>query len=67
MKIWTFRFIDLKYFRFMNKETKQILMSLLGKVTDKDMLDQISDQLFKRGVQTLLEAEMEAHLGYPNG
>ena len=42
-------------------------MSLLGKVTDKDMLDQISDQLFKRGVQTLLEAEMEAHLGYPNG
>lgn len=51
----------------MNKETEQLLESLLGKVTDKKMLDQLSDQLFKRGVQTLLQAEMEAHLGYPNG
>jgi transposase-like protein len=51
----------------MNDKTDQLLNSLLDEIKDKASLDQLSDQLFKRGVQSLLKAEMDAHLGYSNG
>jgi len=55
------------YLRYMDKTTEHLLDELLGKVKDKTSLDQLSDQLFRRGVKSLLEAEMEAHLGYKKG
>lgn len=51
----------------MNKKTEKLLESLLSEVKDKKTFDELNDQLFKRGIQALLSAEMEAHLGYPKG
>ena len=51
----------------MDKKTEQLLEALLKEVKDKSSLDQVSDQLFKRGVQALLSAELDAHLGYSKG
>jgi transposase-like protein len=51
----------------MNNKTDELLETLLKEVKDKASLDQLNDELFKRGVQALLKAEMEAHLGYPKG
>ena len=60
--------IDHKYyFRSMDKKTEQLLEALLNEVKDKSSLDMVSDQLFKRGVQALLKAELDAHLGYTKG
>ena len=55
------------YFRSMDKKTEQLLEALLNEVKDKSSLDMVSDQLFKRGVQALLKAELDAHLGYTKG
>ncbi len=51
----------------MKPKTEELLEALLKEVKDKASFDELSDQLFKRGVQTLLKAEMDAHLGYPSG
>jgi len=51
----------------MKPKTEKLLDALLSEVKDKASFDELSDQLFKRGVQTLLNAEMDAHLGYPKG
>ena len=50
-----------------NKEVVELLDSILEQVEDKESLLDIQDQLFKRGVETLLKSELKAHLGYEKG
>jgi len=51
----------------MNDQTTKLLEELLGQIKDKKDFDELRDQLFKRGIQTLLNAEMTAHLGHEKG
>lgn len=51
----------------MNDKTTKLLEDLLDQINDKAGFDELRDQLFKRGIQTLLNAEMTAHLGYAKG
>jgi len=51
----------------MKKKSENLLEELLSQITDKTELLALQDQLFKRGVENLLEAEMKAHLGYEKG
>ncbi|HEX5624972.1 MAG TPA: IS256 family transposase [Saprospiraceae bacterium] len=44
---------------------KQLLEELISEIKTKEEFDAIKDQLFKRGIESLLNAEMTAHLGYP--
>src|SRR5688500_19280070 len=44
---------------------KQLLEELIKEIKTKEEFDTIKDQLFKRGIESLLNAEMTAHLGYP--
>jgi len=50
-----------------NQKVVDLLDLILDQVDDKDSLLDIQDQLFKRGVETLLKAELKAHLGYEKG
>ncbi|MFS4415054.1 transposase [Maribacter sp. 2307ULW6-5] len=51
----------------MNDEIDRLLDGLVSKLSDKDQLEEVREQLFKRGVETLLKAELTAHLGYEKG
>ena len=51
----------------MNTELEEQLNALIGKITNKDEFSQVKDQLLKRGIESLLRAEMTAHLGYQKG
>ncbi|MCV6599670.1 MAG: IS256 family transposase [Flavobacteriaceae bacterium] len=51
----------------MKPELEKQLEALVGKISNKEDLDQVRDQLFKRGVEALLNAEMTAHLGFEKG
>jgi putative transposase len=51
----------------MNEKTEKLLEELVGKLTSKEDLELMRDQLFKRGVESLLKAELTAHLGYEQG
>lgn len=51
----------------MNDKTNQLLDSLIKEIKTPEEFNALRDQLFKRGVQTLLSAEMDAHLGYSKG
>lgn len=51
----------------MNAELEKQLEALLGKISNKKDFDQVKEQLFKRGIESLLKAEMTAHLGYQKG
>ena len=51
----------------MNTELEKQLEALIGKITNKEDFDQVKEQLLKRGVESLLKAEMAAHLGYQKG
>ena len=51
----------------MNQELEKQLEALVSKIASKEDFDQVRNQLLKRGVETLLEAEMTAHLGYQKG
>jgi len=51
----------------MNKELEKQLESLVGNIRSKEEFDQVRDQLLKRGIETLLNAEMTAHLGFEKG
>lgn len=51
----------------MNEELEKLLDGLVGKLSDKAQLEQVREQLFKRGVESLLRAEMTAHLGHEKG
>ncbi len=48
----------------MKKELEKQLDLLVDQIKDKSQLNDLSDKLFKRGVEKLLQAEMTAHLGY---
>lgn len=51
----------------MNTELEKQLNALIGKITNKEDFDQVKEQLLKRGIESLLQAEMTAHLGYQKG
>ena len=48
----------------MKKKTEKLLNELIEQLTDKEELDHVQDELFKRGVETLLKSELTAHLGH---
>jgi len=50
-----------------NKKLEQLLDELLKEVKDPKEFYALKDQLYKRGIQALLAAEMESHLGYEKG
>lgn len=51
----------------MKKKTEELLMALIGELEGKEDFKEVKDQLFKRGVESLLQAELTAHLGYTKG
>jgi len=51
----------------MNTELDKHLDALIGKITNKEEFAQVKDQLLKRGIESLLKAEMTAHLGFQKG
>ena len=50
-----------------NQLNDELLDSILAQVKDKHELQDLQDRLFKRGVEVLLKAELDAHLGYKDG
>ncbi len=51
----------------MNENLNTLLDALVKEIKNPKDFNIVKDQLFKRGVQTLLSAEMDAHLGYEPG
>ena len=51
----------------MKDKTQTLLDQLLSQIDGQKEFKQVQDQLFKRGIESLLKAEMAAHLGYPSG
>jgi len=51
----------------MKEKAKDLLEQLIAEIGSKSELLNLQDKLFKRGVENLLEAEMQAHLGYEKG
>jgi len=51
----------------MEKNLQTMLDALVKEIKDPRDFEVLQDQLLKRGIQSLLKAEMEAHLGYPPG
>ena len=51
----------------MNTELEKQLEALIGKISNKEDFDQVKEQLLKRGIESLLKAEMTAHLGFQKG
>ena len=51
----------------MKKKTEDLLNQLVNQLESKEDFEKIRDQLLKRGVESLLKAEMSAHLGYAAG
>lgn len=51
----------------MKDKVDKLLDDLVSQIKDPKAFTEVKDQLFKRGVQALLKAEMEAHLGYAKG
>lgn len=51
----------------MKERTNQLLEELISQLEGKEDFYELKDQLFKRGIEALLKAEMSAHLGYAKG
>lgn len=51
----------------MNQKVDDLLDKLLEEIDGKESLNQLQDELFKRGVETLLKSELDLHLGYNKG
>jgi putative transposase len=51
----------------MNSELEKQLDALIGKISNKEDFEKVKEQLLKRGIESLLKAEMTAHLGYQKG
>ncbi|HLS30773.1 MAG TPA: IS256 family transposase [Flavobacteriaceae bacterium] len=51
----------------MNPELEKQLEALIGKISNKEDFYIVRDQLLKRGIESLLKAEMTTHLGYEKG
>ena len=44
-----------------------MILRFVGKITNKEDFHQVKEQLLKRGIESLLKAEMTAHLGHQKG
>lgn len=51
----------------MNEKREELLEQLISEISSKEELEQLREQLFKRGVESLLSSEMTVHLGYSKG
>ena len=51
----------------MKEKTNQLLEQLISELKGKEDFEELRDQLFKRGVEALLKAELTAHLGHGKG
>lgn len=51
----------------MKESTSKLLEELIGKIKNKEEFELVREQLFKRGVEALLNAELTAHLGHFKG
>ena len=51
----------------MKKESEKLLESLISQLEGKEDFEELREQLFKRGVEALLKAELTAHLGHQKG
>jgi len=51
----------------MNEKTNKLLEELVKQLENKEDFELVRDQLFKRGVESLLQAELTAHLGHDQG
>lgn len=51
----------------MNEQTTKLLDHLVSELKGQKDFEELRDQLFKRGIQALLNAELTAHLGYDKG
>ena len=51
----------------MNPKLEQQLENLIRQISNKEDFEQVQDQLLKRGIESLLKAEMTAHLGFEKG
>ncbi len=50
-----------------NKNLDSLLDALVKEIKNPSDFSRAQDLLLKRGIQSLLKAEMEIHLGYPEG
>lgn len=51
----------------MNTELEKQLEALIGEIKNKEDFEKVKEQLLKRGIESLLKAEMTAHLGFGKG
>ena len=51
----------------MHEELEKQLEALIKQIGNKEDFEKVREQLLKRGVESLLRAEMTAHLGYQKG
>lgn len=51
----------------MRQELEQQLGALIGKINNEKDFHQVRSQLLKRGIESLLKAELTAHLGFEKG
>ena len=51
----------------MNTELEKQLEALIGEIKNKEDFEKVKEQLLKRGIESLLKAEMTAHLGFRKG
>lgn len=51
----------------MEKKTENLLDELISKIETKEEFEQIQKQLFKRGIEALLNAELTVHIGHEKG
>jgi len=51
----------------MNEKAENLLNELVSKIETKEEFEQIQKQLFRRGIESLLNAELTAHIGHEKG
>jgi len=51
----------------MKEKTQKLLDDLIDQIDDEKQFRLVQDQLFKRGIESLLKAELSAHLGHAPG
>lgn len=51
----------------MRQQLEQPLEALIGKINNEKDFHRVRSQLLKRGIESLLKAELTAHLGFEKG
>lgn len=51
----------------MNEKAENLLNELVSKIETKEEFEQVQKQLFRRGIEALLNAELTAHIGHEKG